>query len=177
MTCCSNYDDVLITLESVQGKCEHHLKKGAKFSVKDLVPGGLCVHAYNVAFPYCNTLLKKGWFLWVKENDGVIAQCPNPDCSLVMKIKKREGGVVGIEVIEIRGDCPNKHKVCEVFELNPKKMKICPEIFPAVYAPATLLNYREGCREEAVFVRAKTQTSEFTLKIEKVMPKKSLRRP
>ena len=167
--CCSNYATISITVLNVKGKCEHNLKKGMTFEMKDLIPEGLCVHAYNVAYPYCLTLLKKGWFLWVKEGDGVIVQCPNPDCSLVMKIKPdfREVNAVCINIIDVRGRCKNGHKIDDMFIFTPDEMKICPEIFPAVYAPATMLYYNEKEKGEVIVQTAICKDSEVTLRIKK----------
>lgn len=170
--CCSDYEGIFLKVENVTGKCEHALEKGKKFRIKDLVPGGLCVHAYNVAFPYCLTFLKKGWFLWVRKGDGVIAQCPNPQCSLVMKIKPMNETVT-ITVIQIRGACQTGHKVGDMFVLDSKKMKVCPEIFPSVYPTATELccqssdakDNRERC------VRVKTDNGDATIIIGKELQK------
>ncbi len=164
--CCSNYDSVSLTIFDVQGTCEHKIKKGMSFEIKDLVPDNLCVHAYNIAYPYCLTYLKKGWFLWVEEGDGVIAQCPNPGCSLVMKIKPEKENKVSIHVIEIRGKCQSGYKVGDIFTLKPEEMKICPEIFPAVYAPATALYCSEKKKGNAL-VRTKTSAGEVVVDIRK----------
>lgn len=166
--CCSNYENISISVEGVEKECEHGTKKGLKFQIKDLIPDNLCVHAYNIAYPYCHTLVKKGWFLWVEEGDGVIAQCPNPGCSLVMKIKpdKTNGENVEIKVIDIRGKCGSGHKVGDVFVLKPKEMKICPEFFPAVYPPATALYYDEK-NTKPILVRTRTDAGEVSLGIKK----------
>lgn len=165
---CSHYKGIVITVEDVESKCQHYLKKGAKFQIKDLIPDNLCVHAYNVAYPYCHTLLNKGWFLWVEEGDGVIAQCPNPNCSLVMKIKPSQKNQENVQIVvmQIRGKCESGHKVGDIFTLKPKEMNLCPELFPAIYAPATSLYYTEK-KTKPILVRTQTDAGEVTLKIEK----------
>ena len=166
--CCSDYKNISITIEQVENRCKHGIVQGKKFRMRDIIPDGLCVHAYNVAFPYCWTFLKKGWFLWVKKGDGVIAQCPNPSCSLVMKIKPSKENA-SIEVVQVRGRCPNKHSVGDKFILRPNNVQVCPEIFPAVYPVATELFYNTTSIEcnNPRRVRVQTDAGEVTLVIKK----------
>lgn len=143
-TCCSNYNNIIISTELFEEKQKS--KQTQKIKFQDIMPAHLCVHAYNVAFPYCLTLLKKGWFLWVKKGEGVICQCPNPEGSVVMKIKPQYDDKISITVEDVRGICPCSHKKGDCFMFDPQSMKGDPELFPIVYPSATELEYgNEKC--------------------------------
>lgn len=82
----------------------------------------ICVHAFNIAYPYCLTLANSGRFKWVRKREGVIAQCPGTKNSIVMKIEK-EGDRIAVSIIDVRGKCPNNHRVGDAFEFNAKVFK------------------------------------------------------
>jgi uncharacterized repeat protein (TIGR04076 family) len=106
-------------------------KVGDKRKLSDFTPDGLCVHAFHIAHPYVLTLRNKGWFRWVKDGEGVIAQCPHPR-GVVMEIKSGKKGdfTVTIKVIDKR-DCP-KHEKGDVFIVDDST-KLCPRIFDVAY--------------------------------------------
>ena len=137
--CCSRYEDICITIEDIEKKQKS--KQIRKIKFQDIMPANLCVHAYHAAFPYCLTLLKKGWFLWVKKGDGVICQCPNPNGSVVMKVKTHSEDNISISVEDVRGICPCNHKKGDWFIFDPKTMKEYPELFSIVYPSVIELQY------------------------------------
>lgn len=139
--CCSRYDDIVLSLESIKEKNKLQKTKTKNIQFQDIMPAHICIHAYAAAFPYCLTLLKKGWFLWVKKKDGVICQCPNPHGSVVMKIKPTSDDTICITVEDVRGICPCNHKTGDCFIFDPKTMKEGPELFSLVYPSATELHY------------------------------------
>lgn len=112
------------------GICSIHTS-GNKKILGDSLLGNLCVHAFHIAHPYVFTLRNKGWFRWVNDWEGVIAQCPHPK-GVVMEIKPKKKGesTVTINVIDKR-ECP-KHEKGDVFIVDDS-MKICPRVFDIAY--------------------------------------------
>lgn len=71
----------------------------------------LCKDAERVLRPYILTLRKDGMFDWLRDDEPVIVQCPNPYGSVVFKVHKNI-----IRVKEVRGVCSRKYKVGDEFE-------------------------------------------------------------
>ncbi|MBA4318684.1 MAG: hypothetical protein C0412_09805 [Flavobacterium sp.] len=79
------------SFKHISGSCKYHRKIGKVYTLKDLVPSGLCPHAYFVAYPYCLSLLYGATFSWMKKIDKnvVEASCPAPANQVVMKIWRK----------------------------------------------------------------------------------------
>jgi len=113
------------------GGCQKH-RRGDKTKLADSTPDGLCSHAYHVVYPYVLTLQNRGWFTWVRRDDGVIVQCPHPK-GLIMKVRlnKRRLPEVNVEAVKAR-ECP-LHKEGDVFTVDDS-VKLCPRLFDVAYA-------------------------------------------
>ncbi|MFC1756638.1 TIGR04076 family protein [Patescibacteria group bacterium] len=147
------------TFEHVSGSCKYHRDIGRVYTFKDLVPEGLCPHAYFVAYPYCLGLLHEAKFSWMKNIDEntVIAQCPAPSNPIVMKIwrdlipkEKRKTDKdddrynIFIELVEKLEDSTKVYKSCQncaqtmkverKWEFNKGQLAgICPAAFNQMF--------------------------------------------
>jgi len=143
MSLCDIYmGDIEVDVTEINSCPMHRI--GGRRKLSDFAPDGLCVHAFHMAHPYVFTLRNKGWFRWVKDGEGVIAQCPHPR-GVVMEIKPAEGNesTVLIKLIDGR-ECP-KHKAGESFEVR-ESSRHCPILFDVAYGRALKLE-----REEKLF--------------------------
>lgn len=82
--------DVAIKITSQKGKCDAGHKVGDEWIIKKdgLTPGGMCITAYNVSFPYVMTLMFGGSFPWEDNPDITRIACPDPDNPLILELKR-----------------------------------------------------------------------------------------
>jgi len=138
--------DVKIKVVSVAGICKYHRRVGQEYNLSDLVPPGMCLDAFHVAYPYALSLLYGAKFKWMKDKDAVIAQCPNPKGAVVMEIRRKKLSAVKkkilIKIIDVKGKCHMQLKKSQVFKMNLGDYpQICPEAFDDLYPYLCILRY------------------------------------
>jgi len=152
------YRNFRVRIQKTNGSCRYHKKVGEELDFEYATPSNLCMHAFHVVYPYYLTLLNGGWFRWVGHDKGVVVQCPNPNCSLVMQIGRRqtvEGATIVVEVIGRKGECPRGHRIGQLFDVKESSLRLCPRLFDAIYPYVNLLSFgqRPECLENEVLIR------------------------
>lgn len=137
---------VKVKVVSVAGRCKYHHKIGQEYNLTQLIPPGMCLDAFHVAYPYCLSLLYGAKFKWMDDKDSVIAQCPNPKGSVIMEIRRKiinhNKKKIFIKIIEIRGRCMKGLKRGQIFKMNLGDYpQICPAAFDELYPYISILRY------------------------------------
>ncbi|MBI5873616.1 MAG: TIGR04076 family protein [Candidatus Omnitrophica bacterium] len=105
---CIDYSGIVIKGEKVSGLCPKGLYTRAAMSIFDFVPENFCPLAFHTIYPYLLAFTHNANFGWLQDRASVEAQCPNPDCAVVMRLKKRakKQKIFDIEVIGFKAACP-----------------------------------------------------------------------
>src|SRR3989344_4865038 len=114
----SVYSQKDVQIKVVGGMCEKCNITGKKISLNQIKPEGMCMHAFHVLFPYILTFKKDGSFSWTHNKDDVEVQCPNPSVGVNMELCKLDNKNFEVKINKIKGVCPNKYNVGDVFKFN-----------------------------------------------------------
>ncbi len=143
------------TFKHIFGSCKYHREVGRVYNSKDMIPEGLCPHAYFAAYPYCLGLLYGAIFSWMKtiDENAVEAQCPAPSNPVIMRIRREiipeekrktkrdeDRYNIYVEIIKKLEDskksckscrsCSRKMKAGKRFEFNKGQFPgVCPAAF------------------------------------------------
>jgi len=128
--------EIIVKVCSIAGKCKYHREIGQEYSLKNVVPDGVCFDVLHIAYAYCLGLANKAVFYWTEktDRDAVIAQCPFG--KIVMEVRREEEGKkVIVRIIEKRGECKKKMEKGQefLFNLGEDHTTICPAGFNAIY--------------------------------------------
>lgn len=131
--------EIVVNLDKTNCKWRNRFKE--VYTESNLTLQNFCIMAFHSVYPYYLTLTKGGWFKWVKHGDGVVVQCPNPKDAVEMKVFKDDSSDgICVEVIRSRGECPKEYKKGDVFLLNDKTFKFCPNALDAFVPYIELLS-------------------------------------
>jgi len=180
---CKEDYKIKIEIHKTKNKCKYFKKIGEEFSIKDIIPNNLCIHAYHSVYPYFLTLINDGWFRWVKnikfqdrnikkikDNEALIVRCPNPTGGLIMKVFPQDNNdkKIIVKVIDKKGDCP-KHKIGDKFEIDKEAHKFCPKLFDVIYPYINILNSKEKLtqKEKTVFINCPNPYIDVIVKLQR----------
>ena len=79
---------VKIKVISQKGTCEAGHKVGDEFECIGLLPGGVCLFAFNSIMPFMMPLMFGGAFPWSQDSDKVDAACPDAENPVVFELRR-----------------------------------------------------------------------------------------
>jgi len=130
---------VAIKVIGVKGQCKYH-EEGQVFRYKDLLPEGMCIHAFHSIYAYCLSLTYDAVFSWMRDvdKDAVLAQCPHPKNTIFMEAKRYQldevKKKVEVTITEAGDNCGCKHKPGQKYRFNlGDDYGICPAAFSSIY--------------------------------------------
>jgi len=113
-----------------------NFKEKANFeAIEDLIPSNICPFLFYNLTPYIYTLVKGGWFDWVKKSrdpayrkiinsndfhrkdvnrlyaNEVLVRCPNPYTTIVAGVGLWPDKKIKIRILHVNGQCPNNHNL------------------------------------------------------------------
>lgn len=161
--CSIDFGSPALTTRPFTRTCRYHKKQGQIFSGSDLLPHGLCPHAYNAAYAHCLALLYGGSYE-ADENHPVyetMIACPSSHNTVLMKIsmsftlpyllRKLKNILVRlflllgipaeypdkkviIETADVQGSCPRGQTPGKRFLFNIwNRNELCPASFYAAH--------------------------------------------
>lgn len=130
MECKIKLNNKHILVKDTKGRCAYNYLRGDKFSLRDIIPEGLCLHAFHTFLPYYLTLKNDGWFDWVKPNDGVCVHCPYPE-GIIVKIYKRTKEFITVQIVNNPENCLYSYSSGKEFNLG--NFKFCPRALDVIY--------------------------------------------
>lgn len=124
MRACKEYLKLTNTkIRTIKSSCP--LKVNTLIRIEKILPKNFCPLLLYSLYPYYLTLSNGGWFRWVKEGGEVILHCPNPE-GIVLGVKKKKNGIIA-RMTKNKGQCPEKYKIGNKFEISENLIKFCPQ--------------------------------------------------
>lgn len=83
--------DLVVKVISQKGTCVDEHKVGDEWFINaqlDKVPGGICLGAFGVLYPYIKTLMFGGSFPWSDDPEAVTVACPDPYNPVVFEVRR-----------------------------------------------------------------------------------------
>lgn len=135
--CTITFDRFALTTGTYKRSCRYHRKQGQSFRGEDLLPKGLCPHAYRVAYPYCLSLLCDARYPRANGPDPqrtVQVRCPASEHSVELTLTVRftlsapvrmlkRLAIRTLQAVGIGGEYPDKDVLLEVSRVS----KGCPQ--------------------------------------------------
>lgn len=146
---CVNYKGLKIRVSNVIGKCPFNKRVNDEYFLEQVCPKNMCLALYHGAIPYLFTFLRGGRFAWLRDRNSVVIQCPNPNVSVTMNIRRPSNGKrkIDIAIIETKGVCPFGMKKGDSFNLNEDELKFCPQALDALFPYINTLQAQERTGE------------------------------
>jgi len=154
--CLFNFGGSSVQVASLCKSCRYHRHLGQKYDPAHLSPQGLCLSAYQTAYPYCLALLYNADL-----GKKVIVRCPNPKNYIEMEITKSPIAPtalialkrkllsllanlcrpfdlpdhrITIKIVSQKGVCPKNYSIGQTFKFNLyRQNEICPAGFYQLY--------------------------------------------
>lgn len=127
--CKIDIENKYILVKKTKGKCAYNYLMGDKFSLQEIIPEGLCLHAFHAFFPYYLTLKNDGWLDWVRPGDGVSVHCPHPN-GIIVKIYKNKEEVI-VRIVNNPTGCFYSYLSGKEFKFD--SFSFCPRALDVLY--------------------------------------------
>lgn len=142
--CNITFDGCSLKTGHFQRTCRYHRQQGQEFTRNQLLPEGMCPHAYMVTYPYALALLYDAKFPGaeysaVGKNEStpqreVIVSCPGTDNRITLRIRIRytfplllrilkKAAIRTLQTLGIDGEYPDKNVILDVISVNGQ----CPQ--------------------------------------------------